>query len=125
MANLVFKKDHNVCAFLDVQTPLSEGVQDMMNFLSNSRINFALKACPDIFENHVRQFWSSATYDRENERITATVDDQQIIIDEATVRRVLQFEEDEEGVVIFSGDHILEVFQAFWLSGRWVQSGCS
>ena len=125
MANLIFKKDHNVCAFLDVQTPLSEGFRDMMTFLSNSRINFALTARPDIFENHIKQFWASASYDRDNERIIATVHDQQIIIDEATVRRVLQFGEDEEGVLVFSGDHILEVFQAFGYQGEMAESQIS
>ena len=94
----------------------------MMTFLSNSRINFALTARPDIFENHIRHFWASASYDRDNERIIATIHDQQIIIDEATVRRVLQFGDDADGSLVFSSDHVLTVFQAFGYQGELVES---
>ena len=88
-----------------------------MTFLSKSRINFVLTARPDVFEDHIKQFWATTEHDREGEKNVATNHDQEIIIDEAKFRRVLRFGDDQEGALVFSGNHVLDLLRAFGYEG--------
>nr|GEZ06193.1 xylulose kinase-1 [Tanacetum cinerariifolium] len=60
MAALKYKKEHNKVGYLLKPTG-SDDYHQIINFLSESHIRYALTAKPIIFDSLVKQFWSTAT----------------------------------------------------------------
>nr|GFD25901.1 hypothetical protein [Tanacetum cinerariifolium] len=100
MAALKYKEEHNKVGYLLKPTG-SDDYHQIIDFLSESHIMYALTSNPIIFDFLVKQFWSTATI-RESElgppAILATIDKTPYTITEALVRSRLQLA-DDGGVV--------------------------
>ncbi|GJV61245.1 hypothetical protein Tco_1467345 [Tanacetum coccineum] len=91
MANLEFCNKHNMVAYLKKPTR-SEGIQEIVDFLNDSYIRYALTKNPTIYVSLIEKFWQTATVktvDNGEQEITATVDGKEFTITEASVRRHL------------------------------------
>ncbi|GJT37437.1 hypothetical protein Tco_0937302 [Tanacetum coccineum] len=101
MANLEFCDKHNMVAYLKKPTG-SEGFQEIVDFLNESHIRFALTKNPTIYVSLIEKFWQTATVrtvDNGEQEITATVDGKEFTITEASVRRHLQLA-DVDGISV-------------------------
>ncbi|GJX58477.1 hypothetical protein Tco_0289867 [Tanacetum coccineum] len=97
MSYLNFTKTHNLVAFLEKPTE-SEGFEEIIGFLNASYIRYALTINPTIFTSCIKKFWATTKVKTVNGevQIQALVDGKKVIITELSVRRDLQFA-DENG----------------------------
>ncbi|GJY52198.1 hypothetical protein Tco_0443045 [Tanacetum coccineum] len=87
---------------LKTETNWSEGFQEIVDFLNNSYIRYALTKNPTIYVSLIEKFWQTATVrtvDNGEQEITATVDGKEFTITEASVRRHLQLA-DVDGISV-------------------------
>ncbi|GJT49110.1 hypothetical protein Tco_0975267 [Tanacetum coccineum] len=87
-----FCDKHNMVAFLQKPSG-SEEFHQIVDFLANSHIRYALTANPTIYVSLIEQFWQTATVKTVNDgeqQITIIVDGHKFVITEACVRRHLQ-----------------------------------
>ncbi|GJW76796.1 hypothetical protein Tco_0138478 [Tanacetum coccineum] len=87
-----------MAAFLEKSTE-SEGFHQVINFLSQSHISYALTKKPEIYISFIKQFWrtAEASTDTDGEvTITAIIDAQSKAITEASLRRHLKLEYHDE-----------------------------
>ncbi|GJT37830.1 hypothetical protein Tco_0937695 [Tanacetum coccineum] len=98
MTTLKFAEAHNMIAFLEKPTE-SEGFEQVIDFLNASCIHYALTVNPTVYVSHVTQFWTTAQVKKVDgvAEIQALVDGKQIVVSEASIRRVLKFN-DEGGM---------------------------
>ncbi|GJV97002.1 hypothetical protein Tco_1548579 [Tanacetum coccineum] len=92
MANMEFCDKHNIVAFLQKLTG-NEEFHQIVYFLTDSHIKYALTANPTIYVSLIEQFWKTATVNTVNDgeqQITVIVDGHKFAITEASVRRHLQ-----------------------------------
>ncbi|GJV11095.1 hypothetical protein Tco_1352636 [Tanacetum coccineum] len=109
MANLEFCDKHNMVAYLKKLTG-SEGFQEIVDFLNDSYIRYALTKNPTIYVSLIEKFWQTATVktiDNGEQEITATVDGKEFTITEASVRRHLQLAY-VDGISIFPTTEIFD-----------------
>ncbi|MFS7960754.1 hypothetical protein Hanom_Chr08g00706731 [Helianthus anomalus] len=66
-------KGHNVYCLLDATNTKKTLVEEIAKFLRESRISKALMDKTIVYESHVRRFWNSARYDKENKMIHLAV----------------------------------------------------
>jgi len=87
MANLKFFDDHNKLAFLE-KGRKSEGFNEIVDFLKESHISYALLVNPTIYVEHMRQFWTNAqVHDQNDEKtIVSRICDREITISESKIR---------------------------------------
>ncbi|GJR30153.1 hypothetical protein Tco_1106385 [Tanacetum coccineum] len=97
MAALKFVDYHNMVAYLERPTD-SDDFTKIVDFLNANPIRYALTVNPTIYVSCIEQFWSTAKAQTINEEthIHALVDGKKIVITESSVRRDLQFA-DEDG----------------------------
>ncbi|GJR79161.1 hypothetical protein Tco_0149946 [Tanacetum coccineum] len=97
MAALKFVDSHNMVAYLERPTN-SDDFTKIVDFLNANPIRYALTVSPTIYVSCIEQFWSTAKAQTINEetQIHALVDGKKIVITESSVRRDLQFA-DEDG----------------------------
>ncbi|GJT14873.1 reverse transcriptase domain-containing protein [Tanacetum coccineum] len=94
-----FCDKHNMVAFLEKSTG-SKGFHQVIDFLNQSHICYALTKKPDVYVSFIKQFWRSteATTDDNGEfQITATIDGHSMTITEASLRRHLKLD-DHDGI---------------------------
>ncbi|GJW01574.1 hypothetical protein Tco_1556825 [Tanacetum coccineum] len=107
MANLEFCDKHNMVAYL--KKPIgSEGFQEIVDFLNDSYIRYALTKNPTIYVSLIKKFWQTATVrtiDNGEQEITSTVDGKEFTITEAFVRRHLQLA-DVDGISVLQTTEI-------------------
>ncbi|GKA45527.1 putative ribonuclease H-like domain-containing protein [Tanacetum coccineum] len=98
MADLKFVDSHNMVAFLEKPTQ-SSGFEEIVDFLNAHPIRYALIVNPTIYVSCIEQFWSTAKTKTINgeTQIHALVDGKKIVITESSVRKDLQFA-DEDGI---------------------------
>ncbi|GKD08918.1 hypothetical protein Tco_1188603 [Tanacetum coccineum] len=98
MAALKFADSHNMVAFLEKPTE-SSGFEERVDFLNAHPIRYALTVNPTIYVSCIEQFWSTAKTKTINgeTQIHALVDGKKIVIIESSVRKDLQFT-DEDGI---------------------------
>ena len=99
MANLEFCDTHNQVAFLE-KPEGSQRFHQIIDFLNNTHIRYALTVDPTIYVSQIKQFWRSVTtntFDNGDKELIATVDGRIITITEASVRRHLHLA-DENGI---------------------------
>ncbi|GJT26356.1 hypothetical protein Tco_0906631 [Tanacetum coccineum] len=116
MANLEFYDKHNMVAYLKKLTG-SEGFQEIVDFLNDSYIRYALTKNPTIYVSLIEKFWQTATIktvDNGEQEITATVDGKEFTINEAFVRRHLQLA-DVDGISVLP---TTEIFDQLSLMGH-------
>ncbi|GJR95749.1 hypothetical protein Tco_0267923 [Tanacetum coccineum] len=88
MAQMGFCDKHNMVAFLQKPSG-SEEFHQIVDFLADSHIRYALTANPTIYVSLVEQFWQTATVEIVNDgeqQITVTVDGHKFAITEASKR---------------------------------------
>ncbi|GJU99522.1 hypothetical protein Tco_1328793 [Tanacetum coccineum] len=98
-----------MAAFLEKSTG-SEGFHQVIDFLSQSHISYALTKKPDIYISFIKQFWrtAEASTDTDGEvTITAIIDGQSKTITEASLRRHLKLE-DHDGITSIPNSEIFE-----------------
>ncbi|GJU40184.1 hypothetical protein Tco_1193141 [Tanacetum coccineum] len=104
-----------MAAFLEKSTG-SEEFHQVIDFLSQSHISYALTKKPDIYISFIKQFWRNAESYTDTDRevtITAIIDGQSKTITEASLRRHLKLE-DHDGITSIP---ILEIFEQLALMG--------
>nr|GEW00362.1 hypothetical protein [Tanacetum cinerariifolium] len=108
MSTPKFADVHNLVTFLSKPTE-SKGFEQIIDFLNDNPIKYALTVNPTIYTLCVEQFWATATAKNINgeAQIHAKVDGKKVIISEATIRRDLKFE-DEGGVDCLSNEVIFK-----------------
>ncbi|GKG04609.1 hypothetical protein Tco_0314996, partial [Tanacetum coccineum] len=88
MANLDFYDKHNMVAFLEKSTG-SAGFHQIIDFLNQSHICYALTKKPEVCVSFIKQFWRSAeasTDDNGEVKISATIDGYSLSITEGSLR---------------------------------------
>ncbi|GJY95276.1 hypothetical protein Tco_0511637 [Tanacetum coccineum] len=90
---------HNMVAYLEKSTE-NVDFDEIVDFLNANPIRFALTVSPTIYVSYIEQFWSTTKIKIvNNERqIRAKISGKTIVISESSVRRDLQFN-DEDGTV--------------------------
>ncbi|GJY94809.1 ribonuclease H-like domain-containing protein, partial [Tanacetum coccineum] len=92
MATLEFCDKHNMVSYLKKPTG-SEGFQEIVDFLNDSYIRYALTKNPTIYVSLIEKFWQTATVrtvDNGEQEITDTIDGKEFTITEASIRKHLQ-----------------------------------
>ncbi|GJS62795.1 hypothetical protein Tco_0677359 [Tanacetum coccineum] len=97
MKTLKFSDTHNMVAFLS-KLAESDGFEQIVDFLNAQPIRYALTVNHTIYISWIEQFWSTGMVKTINEEVQlhALVDGKKITISEASVRRDLQIEDEEE-----------------------------
>ncbi|GJS23549.1 hypothetical protein Tco_0452181 [Tanacetum coccineum] len=88
----------------------SEGFHQVIDFLNQSHICYALTKKPDVYISFIKQFWRSAeaTNDDNGEvQLTATIDGHSMTITEASLRRHLKLD-DHDGITSIPNSEIFE-----------------
>ncbi|GKF74468.1 hypothetical protein Tco_0220800 [Tanacetum coccineum] len=88
----------------------SEGFHQIIDFLNDSHIQYALTENPTIYVSFIKQFWSTTTARTSvtgEVELTATIDGQETTITEASLRRHLKFE-DNGGVTTLPNSEIFK-----------------
>ncbi|GJX60449.1 hypothetical protein Tco_0291839 [Tanacetum coccineum] len=100
MADLTFADSHNMMAYLE-KSKANANFAKIVDFLNDSSIRYALTVSPTIYVSYIEQFWSTAKIKTvNNERqIRAKVDGKTIVISESSVRRDLQFNNEDDETV--------------------------
>ncbi|GKD34746.1 hypothetical protein Tco_1250255 [Tanacetum coccineum] len=109
MAQLEFYEKHNMVAFLN-KTEGSEDFHQIIDFLTESHIFYALTASPLLYKSLIDQFLSTAVLSSTEEgaqAITAVVDDREVIISEVSLRRHLKLQ-DSEGISSLPNEELFE-----------------
>nr|GEW24131.1 xylulose kinase-1 [Tanacetum cinerariifolium] len=98
MAKLAFCDYHNMIAILE-KTEHNINFHQVVDFIEDSHIRYALTINPTVYVSHIRQFWSTARIETTNEetKILATVDGKPRTISESSLRRHLKLN-DAEGI---------------------------
>nr|GEZ18090.1 xylulose kinase-1 [Tanacetum cinerariifolium] len=97
---------HNMIAYLS-KSDISEGFNQIINFLNGSSIKYALTVNPNIYVSCIKQFWTSVAVKKVNDimRLQALVDNKKVVISEATIRDALRLD-DVEGIECLSNEEI-------------------
>ncbi|GJR30787.1 hypothetical protein Tco_1107019 [Tanacetum coccineum] len=122
MAQMGFCDKHNMVAFLQKPSG-SEEFHQIVDFLADSHIRYALTANPTIYVSLVEQFWQTATVETVNDgeqQITVTVDGHKFAITEASVRRHLQLA-DVDGLSSLPNTEIFEQLSLMGQSGSMIR----
>ncbi|GKC75955.1 hypothetical protein Tco_1126729 [Tanacetum coccineum] len=98
-------------AYLEKSTENAD-FDEIVDFLNANPIRYALTVSPTIYVSYIEQFWSTAKIKIvNNERqIRAKVNGKTIVISESSVRRDLQFN-DEDGIACLTNTEIFENLQ--------------
>ncbi|GJX03450.1 hypothetical protein Tco_0189366 [Tanacetum coccineum] len=101
MAGLNFADSHNMVAYLEKSTENAD-FAEIVDFLNANPIRYALTVSPTIYVSCIEQFWSTAkTKTVNNEtQIHAKVEGKTIVISESSMRRDLQFDDEDEPITI-------------------------
>ncbi|GJW30552.1 putative ribonuclease H-like domain-containing protein [Tanacetum coccineum] len=109
MASLDFCDKHNMVAFLEKSTG-SAGFHQIIDFLNQSHICYALTKKPEVCVSFIKQFWRSAeaSTDANGEvTINATIDGHTLSITEGSLRRHLKLA-DQDGITSIPTTEIFE-----------------
>ncbi|GJR29370.1 putative ribonuclease H-like domain-containing protein [Tanacetum coccineum] len=109
MASLDFCDKHNMVAFLEKSTG-SAGFHQIIDFLNQSHICYALTKKPEVCVSFIKQFWRSAeaSNDENGEvKINAIIDGHSLSITEGSLRRHLKLA-DQDGITSIPTTEIFE-----------------
>ncbi|GJY02214.1 hypothetical protein Tco_0360366 [Tanacetum coccineum] len=115
MVTLEFCDKHNMVAYLEKPEGSAE-FQQIIDFLTTSRIHYALIENPTIYASFIKNFWTIATASTNVTReveLTASIDGQAKTITEASLRRHLKLE-DNGGITSLPNT---EIFKQLALMG--------
>ncbi|GKE13311.1 hypothetical protein Tco_1416862 [Tanacetum coccineum] len=96
MSTPKFAETHNLVAFLD-NFKESEGFEQIIDFMNESSIRYALTVNPTIYTTCIEQFWATAKVKKVNgeRQIKALVDKKRVIITDTSIRSYLMLEDAE------------------------------
>ncbi|GJS62674.1 hypothetical protein Tco_0657458 [Tanacetum coccineum] len=120
MAGLNFADSHNMVAYLEKSTENAD-FAEIVDFLNANPIRYALIVSPTIYVSCIEQFWSTAKIKTVNNetQIHAKVEGKTIVISKSSVRRDLQFDdEDEVNVVYDTPSHTKKIFANMRRQGK-------
>nr|GEU38042.1 xylulose kinase-1 [Tanacetum cinerariifolium] len=85
----------------------SEGFNQIIDFLNESSIKYALTVNPNIYVSCIKQFWTSAAVKKVNDvtRLQALVDKKKVVITKASIRDALRLD-DAEGIECLPNEEI-------------------
>ncbi|GJU37595.1 hypothetical protein Tco_1185949 [Tanacetum coccineum] len=109
MASLDFCDKHNMVAFLEKSTG-SAGFHQIIDFLNQSHICYALTKKPEVCISFIKQFWRSAEAsngDNGKVKINAIIDGHSLSITEGSLRRHLKLA-DQDGITSIPTTEIFE-----------------
>nr|GEV41320.1 hypothetical protein [Tanacetum cinerariifolium] len=94
---------------------VSEGFNQIIDFLNGSSIKYALTVNPNIYVSCIKQFWTSVVVKKVNDvtRLQALVDKKKVIITKASIRDALRLD-DAEGVECLPNEEIFTEKGFFW-----------
>nr|GEZ48825.1 hypothetical protein [Tanacetum cinerariifolium] len=106
MAPLTFADAHNMIAFL-TKLDVSEGFDQIVDFLNAHMIQYALMVNPTIYVSCIKQFWTTVSIKKTNDvvRLQALIDRKKVIIKDDTIRQALKLD-DADGVDCISNEEI-------------------
>nr|GEW62197.1 hypothetical protein [Tanacetum cinerariifolium] len=104
--SLTFAETHNMVVYL-TKSDVSEGFNQVINFLNGSYIKYALTINPDIYVSCIKQFWNTVAIKHVNDvtKLQSLVDKKKVVITKAAIREVLRLD-DAEGVDCLSHEEI-------------------
>nr|GFB40390.1 hypothetical protein [Tanacetum cinerariifolium] len=93
---LTFTDTHNMIAYL-TKSDVSEGFDQIIDFLNASLIKYALTVNPNIYVSCIKQFWTSISMKKVNDvtRLQALVFNKKVIIIETIIRDALRLDDAE------------------------------
>ncbi|GKC88266.1 hypothetical protein Tco_1148915, partial [Tanacetum coccineum] len=96
MAGLTFADSHNMVAYLEKSIENANFVE-IVDFLNANPIWYALTVSPNIYVSCIEQFWSTAKIKTVNNetQIHAKVEGKTIVISKSSMRRDLQFDDED------------------------------
>nr|GEZ65636.1 xylulose kinase-1 [Tanacetum cinerariifolium] len=105
---LTFAETYNMVAYL-TKSDVSEGFNQILDFLNGSSIKYALTVNPNIYVSCIKQFWTTVAVKKVNDiiRLQALVDRKKVVVTEATIREALRMD-DAEGVECLPNEEIFE-----------------
>nr|GEV62299.1 xylulose kinase-1 [Tanacetum cinerariifolium] len=97
MISILEKSEHNI------------DFHQIVDFIEDSHIRYALTINPNVYVSHIRQFWSTARIETTNKgtKILATVDGKPMTISESSIRKHLKLN-DKEGISSLPDTEIFE-----------------
>nr|GEZ54028.1 hypothetical protein [Tanacetum cinerariifolium] len=90
-----------------IKSDASEGFNQVIDFLNQSYVKYALTVNPNIYVSCIKQFWNTVTIKQDNNvtRMQALVDKKKVVVTEDTIRDVLRLD-DAEGVDCLPNEEI-------------------
>nr|GEV39739.1 hypothetical protein [Tanacetum cinerariifolium] len=103
---LTFADTHNMIAYL-TKSNASEGFNQIIDFVNESSIKYALTVNPNIYVSCIKQFWTFVAVKKVNDvtRLQALVDKKKVVVTEATIRDALHLD-DAGGVECLPNEEI-------------------
>nr|GEX10395.1 hypothetical protein [Tanacetum cinerariifolium] len=94
MAPLTFADTHNMIAFL-TKSDVSEGFDQIVDFLNAHMIQYALMVNPTIYVSYIMQFWTFVSIKKSNDvvRLQALIDWKKVIITKDTITQALRLDD--------------------------------
>nr|GEW27362.1 uncharacterized mitochondrial protein AtMg00810-like [Tanacetum cinerariifolium] len=88
---------HNMVAYLN-KSDVTEGFNQIIDFLNGSYIKYALTINPHIYVSCIKQFWNTVTVKQSNDvtRLQALVDRKKVGLTKTVIRDVLRLDDAEE-----------------------------
>nr|GEY23745.1 hypothetical protein [Tanacetum cinerariifolium] len=104
--SLTFADTHNMVAYLN-KSDVSEGFNQVNDFLNGSHIKYSLTVNPTIYVTCIKQFWNIVVIKQSNDvtRLQALVDRKKVVITEDAIRDVLRLD-DAKGVDCLPNEEI-------------------
>nr|GEW17554.1 xylulose kinase-1 [Tanacetum cinerariifolium] len=104
--SLTFAETHNMVAYLS-KSDASEGFNQIIDFLNESSLKYALTVNPNIYVSYIKQFWTTVAVKQVNDvtRLQALVDKKKVVVTEAIIREALRLD-DAEGVDCLPNEEI-------------------
>ncbi|GKE00884.1 hypothetical protein Tco_1388867 [Tanacetum coccineum] len=108
---------HNMIACVE-KTERNADFHEVIDFLTGCYVNYALLVSPDVIQQWIQQFWSTAKVRMINEvaHIEAKVAGKKILVSEASVRTDLMFN-DEDGTNCFDNQVIWDTLRDIGYEG--------
>ncbi|KAK1419288.1 hypothetical protein QVD17_28453 [Tagetes erecta] len=119
-APMKFDKRSNVVAYLNDKDPKSVGFRDAISWLKASPIFYAVTKDLVIDQQHVRDFWESATYNLNAKlaEIRARVMGEDIILTVRSIAQMLRMERDVGSPMLLSLEDVHEGFLEMGYEGK-------
>nr|GEU57675.1 uncharacterized mitochondrial protein AtMg00810-like [Tanacetum cinerariifolium] len=91
MSTPTFAQTHNLLAFLEKPSE-SDGFEQIVDFLNDKQIKYALMVSPTIYTLCIKQFWTTVKIKTVNDdvRLQALIDGKKVVITKASIRHDLK-----------------------------------